>query len=283
MASFRQYKRGNDVACQIATVAKSKRFIGALWSFVSTPVNGRNRKVDFLVVGAQKAGTTALDAYLREHPELCLPEGKKELHFFDSETMMRRPRWYKEYVYHRNFRHCHSCQKMGEVTPCYLFREEYLRRIHKYNPDVKLMISLRDPVSRAYSQWNMQRQRGWEKRDFITAIKEDGSCLDVDKRFAYVQRGFYSRQIRSVLKYFPREQVLYILQDDLLHDPQKVLDDVASYLNVSFFQGASARKVHQRSYENPLDKKVERHLRDKYLNDIEDLELLIDRDLSGWK
>jgi len=263
--------------------SKAKGLFRLLWWILTTPPDVRKRHLDFLVIGAQKAGTTALDAYLREHPELCLPEERKELHFFDTERAMRRPRWYRELAYHRNFM-CFSVeQTRGEVTPCYMFKEDYIRRIWDYNPEIKLLISLRDPVSRAYSQWNMQRQRGWEKRSFFTAVKEDGVRENIDKRFAYIQRGLYGRQLRIIYKYFSRDSIFVFTQEDLLRNRKTTLNHIAAFLSIAPFPEIPLRKVHQRSYDTPLSKADREAVMPYFYEDIEELESLLNWDLTNWK
>src|SRR5258708_21787754 len=113
-------------------------------------------KVGFIVAGAQKAGTSALDAYLREHPELCLPR-QKEVHFFDTNRFFAvEPVDYTRYHSYFNPRPSHRL--LGEVTPAYLYWPTAAERIARYNPAMKLIMVLRNPVTRAFSQCNMTRQ-----------------------------------------------------------------------------------------------------------------------------
>ncbi|TMI07027.1 MAG: sulfotransferase, partial [Betaproteobacteria bacterium] len=96
----------------------------------------RADKVGFVVAGAQKGGTTALDHYLREHPELCLPQ-RKELHFFDTDRyFVTEPIDYGPY--HAAFAPGPSQRLLGEVTPAYLYWPTAAERIARYNPAMKL-------------------------------------------------------------------------------------------------------------------------------------------------
>ncbi|MEW5989208.1 MAG: sulfotransferase domain-containing protein, partial [Chloroflexota bacterium] len=111
---------------------------------------GRRLKPTFLIVGAQKSGTSALFRYLARHPCVAAP-AEKELHFFDQEANYRQgPLWY----------HLHFPQRTGpavtfEATPYYLAYPQAAERIHHYDPSLKLIVLLRNPIERAYSAWNM--------------------------------------------------------------------------------------------------------------------------------
>src|ERR1700737_3631850 len=173
-------------------------------------------RLDFVVMGAQKSGTTALHYFLRKHPQIALPN-RQELHFFDDEEIFSgQPVDYE--LLHRHFRVraglalISRCLLAGEVTPSYLYWEPSVERIWNYNPEIKLIILLRNPIDRAFAHWNMQRFKDREPLDFLDALKEEprriAQPLTIEsRRFAYVDRGFYSDQLDCVFKFFPREQV----------------------------------------------------------------------------
>ena len=120
-------------------------------------------KVGFLIAGTQKGGTSALDAYLREHPDICMAN-QKEVHFFDNEAIFNGDN--SDYaVYHAAFSLKTSQQLLGESTPIYMYWHAAPKRIWQYNPDMKFLIMLRNPIDRAYSHWNMERGR---KRDSLS-------------------------------------------------------------------------------------------------------------------
>ena len=99
-------------------------------------------RVDFVIGGAQKGGTSALDSFLRQHPEICMPTTRKELHFFDREEENRD---YKKY--HRNFKPKKNQHRViGEASPIYMYWETAPYRIWKYNPQMKWILALRNPV-----------------------------------------------------------------------------------------------------------------------------------------
>ena len=149
-------------------------------------------RVDFVIGGTQKGGTSALDSFLRQHPEICMPTTRKELHFFDREEENRD---YKKY--HANFKPKPQHRVIGEASPIYMYWETAPDRIWKYNPKMKWILALRNPVERAFSAWNMETKRGKEKLPFAEAIeKEPERCREAlplqHRVYSYVDRGFYA-------------------------------------------------------------------------------------------
>src|SRR3954469_7797778 len=135
--------------------------------------------VDFVVAGVQKAGTTALHDFLAQHPQIALPRDQA-LHFFDKEENFAGEPDYK--VLHSNFNLLtfnaawkREWQTAGEVTADYVYYPQAMESIAAYNPAMKIVISLRNPADRAFSQWNMRRAKGNEPLDFLDAIKSDAS------------------------------------------------------------------------------------------------------------
>ncbi len=246
-------------------------------------MSGKNHKplVKFLIAGAQKAGTTALWSYLRRHPDLFMPR-KKELHFFDSEHLFKSvPQRYE--AYHWHFRRAKKQgQLCGEATPIYMYWQSAAERIWRYNPSMKLILILRNPIKRAYSHWNMERSRRREKFSFLDAIlTEESRCLRAfplqHRKWSYVDRGRYSRQIERLYRYFPLEQILVLRSEDLLKDHQAVLSKICQFLMVRDISDVQNRIAHQRTYVQPMSQ----HEWTKLLN-IMDQEFLDLEDLLGW-
>lgn len=215
----------------------------------------------FFVVGAQKAGTTALHHYLARHPDIFLPT-VKETHFFDDGH--GEYRLGVEHYLDTYFRADAPRAIAGEVDPEYLFFPEAAARIAGHFPDAKLIFVLRDPVARAYSHYQMTLSRGYERLDFAQAIaREDvrmalmpetvngdtervfyqpAAPTEAERRslfnhvvrsdFSYVGRGFYFRQVARYLEFFPRERMLFLLADDLKHDAVGTLKRVYAFLGV---------------------------------------------------
>jgi hypothetical protein len=206
------------------------------------------KKVDFVVVGAQKAGTTALFDHLSDDPRLNLST-VKETHFFDDESVdWARPDYG---AYHAHFDLTRP-GLMGEATPIYIFWPDSLERLAAYNPGARLILMLRDPVKRAFSHWQMEYARGVETLPFAKAIREGRSRLDgkapnhPDRRvFTYVERGFYGEQVAHLLSLFPRDQLLVLRADDLRRDPTGTLRATYGFLGMDAPSGLVApREVH---------------------------------------
>jgi hypothetical protein len=126
------------------------------------------QKVGFVIAGTQRGGTTTLYEYLRRHPHICMP-AEKELHFFDNEDLWRlQPHPYE--LYHAAFAVEPSHRLLGEATPVYMYWEPALSRIREYNPAMKLILILRNPITRAYSHWNHERPAGREALSFREAL-----------------------------------------------------------------------------------------------------------------
>lgn len=203
--------------------------------------------VNFIVVGVQKAGTTALFDYLGDSPAVALSK-VKEVHFFDDETVD----WSKpDYgPYHAQFETADPTTLRGEATPIYLYWPHSLERIAAYNPDIRLIVMLRDPVERAWSHWRMEYSRGVETHPFPWCIREGRQRLfaaepwGVHREFSYVERGFYGEQIERLFAIFPREQVLILTADGLRERPAETLGQVAGFLGIPAGGSVEHRDVH---------------------------------------
>jgi sulfotransferase family protein len=242
-------------------------------------------KVGFLVIGAQKSGTSALDEYLRHHPELCLPS-QKEVHFFDADELFATAA--VDYArYHANFKPQPQHRLMGEVTPSYLYWPTGAERIAAYNPAMKLIALLRNPVTRAFSQWNMARQKGREPLPFLEALQAEPERArtlppHLAKRFAYVNRSFYARQLERLWRYFPREQTLLFKSEELSAAHQDVLARIASFLVIEPFPPVASKTVHARDYEATMSEVEKNYVKAALEADIHDLERLLGWDCSAW-
>jgi hypothetical protein len=242
-------------------------------------------RVSFVVAGAQKAGTSALDAHLREHPELCLPR-KKELHFFDSDRLFAvEPVDYAPY--HAQFAPRPPQHLLGEVTPAYMYWPTAAERIARYNPAMRFVLVLRNPVTRAYSHWNMSRQLGREPLPFLDALHAEAERLrslplERAKRFTYVERGFYARQLKRLWGRFPAEQTLVFKSEALYDRPDEVLNGIAGFLAIAPFAPVTQKTVHAREYEAAMGDQEKRFLLETYAEEVRELERLLGWDCSEW-
>ena len=241
-------------------------------------------KVGFVIAGTQRAGTTTLYVYLRQHPEICMP-ARKELHFFDNEELWRSPPAYDSY--HAAFPVAPSHRLLGEATPIYMYWEPALPRMRDYNPALKLIVILRNPVTRAYSHWNHERQAGRETLSFREALLAEQARSDQARpaqlrHSSYVQRGMYTGQLRRIWANFPVEQTLVLRTDDLGTALGGVLARIAGFLEVRPFFPLRAITAHARGYEAPMDASDRRYLVGVFEQEIRELERLLGWDCGDW-
>jgi len=244
----------------------------------------------FIIVGAQKAGTTSLYWYLLQHPQV-LGVAKKEIHFFDTE-FHRGIRWYRA-----NFPTTMEIQirdatkgirhLSGEASPYYMFHPHAPRRMAEVVPAARLIVLLRDPVERAYSHYNHVVKRGGEPLPFEEAVKKEQERLDGElekmiadetyrspnyRRFSYVSRGYYVDQLKELGKFFPRKQIMVIKSEDLFQRTQETYDQVLEFLELKPWTLKSTASKNKGSYSPgplPLEKELRAHFQpyNKQLNE----------------
>lgn len=264
----------------------TKLFRRRVGKVIAAPVTMHGRRVDFVIAGTQKGGTSALNAYLRGHPEVCTAETKKEVHFFDAENLPGpRQLWYP--LYHSYFAPKPAHRVVGESTPLYMYWWHAPRRIWEYNPKMKVVVLLRNPIDRAYAHWNMIRSRGGDDMPFWQALQEEDSrCRTAlphqHRTFSYVDRGFYVQQLRRLWHFFGPRQTLILRSTDLRRNPDAVLKTVTDFLGVAPFDRVEVKTVHSRRYPAPMASRERDYLRGIFENEIKMLERLLDWDCSSW-
>jgi hypothetical protein len=257
---------------------KIRRELKALWPYTRT--------VDFVICGTQKGGTTALDAYLREHPEVCMAD-RKEVNFFDKDRYFtdKRPNYSKYQAY---FSPKRTHKVLGEATPIYMYWKDAPKRIFEYNSKMKIVLILRNPIERAYSHWNMERSRNRENLSFKDAInieqKRSREALPYQLRtFSYIERGCYLEQIRRMWEFFPKENVYIIRSEDLKYNPEVCLNNLADFLGISYFRNVKSKNVHSRPYVCRMGKEEKIYLLSIFEPEIKALEKELKWDCSNWR
>ena len=244
-----------------------------------------NFNVNFIICGTQKGGTTALDHYMRMHSEVCMAK-KKEVHFFDNDKyFLTNSSPYDKY--HKFFNPKKNHKVIGESTPIYMFWINAMERIFNYNPNIKLIIILRNPIERAFSNWNMEIQRKREKRTFLESIQYEIKQLNREikqnRTYSYLRRGFYTDQIKRILKIFKKKQLLCLKNENLRNKPEDTLSLVSDFLDITKFKNTQKISIHSRNYNEKLGFEEKQLLNDIFLEEIESLEKLLSWDLSTWK
>jgi hypothetical protein len=242
-------------------------------------------EVGFVIAGTQKGGTTALASYLYEHPHVGMPT-VKEVHFFDTEE------WFGgasvDYSnYHAYFKPKPTQRIAGDATPIYMYWMSAPRRIWEYNPAMKFIVLLRNPVTRAYSHWNMERALGRDELSFDEAIRSEATrCREAlplqHRRFSYIDRGLYSQQLQRIWQHFPTAQTLIMKSETLQHAPMDALNRICDFLGIARFAAAAARNVHARPYEAPMSDASRNYLREAFAGEIDELQRALGWDCSDW-
>jgi hypothetical protein len=211
----------------------------------------------------------------------------KEVHFFNNEFLFARDQVNYDF-YHTYFDPPTHGVLRGEVTPAYMYCGACPQRIKKYHPPIKLIALLRDPADRAFSHWNMQRERGLEGLPFGDAIQIEQRRLSrlpvlQASKFAYVSRGFYGKQLERTLQLFPREQLLALKSDVLWHNPLATMNQVFEFLGLDGLPQLAHHQVHSGHYRTAMTTQERALLIDLYRNDIMLLEQLLGWDCSEWR
>lgn len=248
----------------------------------------QRRLPDFAIIGAQKGGTTSLHHYLTAHPDVA-PAAKKEIHFFDFH-FARGVEWYRAHFPLQVQGHDGS-GLTGEASPSYLFHPEAGARMRATVPDIKLIAMLRNPVDRAYSQYQMNVRKGIETLPFAAAIArnqeelQQGSAAVMSQRwrsFSYLSRGHYADQLARWLALFPREQFLILRSEDFFEDPVRAYDAALAFLGLPPWQLRQYEARKSGGYDESLDPETRRRLSDDFAPHNQRLYALLDQDF-GWE
>ena len=215
-----------------------------------------------------KAGTTSLYDFIIKHPTI-VPASRKELHYFSCYYKYG-DLWYRsnfptkasKYHFYKK-----TGQKLlsGEATPGYLFFPVSPVRMKKILPNVKLIVILRNPVDRAYSHYHytirnrkfheplsfekaieLEKQRAREREQLIN---DPNFVPSYGKNAAYLARGVYVDQLKNWFQYYDKKQFLILTAEDLRKDPQRTLDQVFDFLEVSPFQVKNLQNLNVGSYK----------------------------------
>ncbi len=240
---------------------------------------GRGRALpDFLVIGSTKCGTTSLHGWLTDHP--CVAETKKEIHFFNM-NYYRGTDWYRCYFPPERelerFRAEHGRDyRVGEATASYLAHYWTPSRMASLLPDARLVVCLRNPVDRAYSQYHYFRRRGTEPLvRFSDAVASEGARLSGEEareiadphfhswrvfRWGYARTSRYAEHLERWLEVFPREQFLFLNFDtELAVDPAGTLARVHDFLDLAPRDPGPLPTLNGGQYE-PLDQRTRERL-----------------------
>lgn len=190
--------------------------------------------VDFLIIGAQKSGTTSLYNWLARHPSIILPS-EKEVHFFSRENnYIQGDKFLSAYFKIKDNR-----KITGFADVQLLFLDDMAKKVYDYLPSVKLIVVLRNPIDRAYSAYWFARRNGIEKRQsFEDAITDElqgisSETLHKQEAMSYLKHGYYAEQLESYLEFFEKKNIKAVFTEKLRDNPKITFLKVLEFLNCS--------------------------------------------------
>ena len=246
---------------------------------------------DFLVIGAQRSGTTTLYDLLVQHP-LVRAARTKEVHYFDLHHEDG-PDWYRSnFPFHRGTGP--RRWQTGEASPFYLYHPLAPDRAAAELPEARLLAVLRNPVDRAFSHYQHERAKGREPLSFAEAIgHEDARIASGWRRassgapatdralrsYSYLSRSDYATQVARWLAAYPAEQLLVLQSEQMFADPAAEMAKVYDFLGLPAYPELACRHLNERSYP-PMDPGLRAELNARFAESNRALAALIGRELD---
>ena len=267
---------------------------------MTAPSAGLRALPDYLIVGAQRAGTTTLQKHLFLHQDVLPPGLVKGVHYFDT-NFSRGPSWYRSHFPTARARSRAEHRSghpvvTGEASPYYLFHPQGPSRIAGVVPDARIVMLLRDPVARAYSHYLHEQRRGFEDLRLEEALDAEPARLageearlfsnDAYSSFAhqhhsYVARGIYHEQVARYLEHFEHDQILILQAEAFFADPAAGYLEVCRHLGIREWIPEEFDNLNANTYLKPLPDEVRRLLVDGFREPNERLTELLGRSF-GW-
>jgi len=224
---------------------------------------------DFIMVGTVRSGSTSLYYNICEHPSV-IPAAYDEIGFFDSNFHLG-INWYKSMFPTKKemekIREKTNYAITGEDTPFYFWKKEAAERIYKIIPNSKIIAIFRNPVDRAYSNYNLSIRKKTESLSFEDAIDEEINFLKnhsfrdtIDHRRSYLSKGLYENQIKIWFDNFPREQIHILCTEDMKKNPKESLLKIFQFLGIPNYTLKNPQKQKSAEYKKMNDKTRERLL-----------------------
>jgi hypothetical protein len=218
---------------------------------------------DFLVIGAKRCGTTSLYQHLPEHP--CISKSPHDNMGFFNDNFHLGVNWYKSF-FPTTFTRKKIKSKFGDflafdVTTKYMEEESTANNVYQTKPNMKIIIILRNPVDRAYSQYHLSVRQTAERRSFEDVVEENMNRLnkeshehyEIKPKFSakednYLKKGLYALQLRYWLKIFPRENILIVSTEEFESNQQIIYNKIFEFLNISKFEVKNTKKMQKGNY-----------------------------------
>lgn len=257
----------------------------ALFALQRAPGRGR-RLPDFLLIGAQRSGTTSLFNALATHPQVSASV-PKEVHYFDL-NYERGLDWYMRHFPEYPWKSYGPRHKWGEASPYYLFHPLVPARVKETAPDAKLIVMLRNPIDRAYSDYQFQHKLGYIELTFEQALAAERELAAEEearlrehpqyvspahRRLACVSRGMYALQLARWYDQFSRDQVLVLPAERFFLDMEAALASVLEFLDLPPHRFRGLKSLNTIRY-SPMKPETRGRLRDVFRDDRRRLEQL---------
>ena len=256
---------------------KNERMITKQKNYVY-PLN--NRTIDFIIVGTQRGGTTSLSINISKHPEIFIDNNKNpeksEIHFYDI-NWKKGIEWYKKQVkFEKN-----KNKIIGEKTPDLMYLEYTHPYMHFVNPFLKIIVILRNPVERAYSHWKLNKKNNSENLSFSKAISFELKNLKNQNKtfftsgYHYINRGFYYQQIKNLLKWFPMDNMLVLISEDVKNNMNKSYNKLYNFLQIHELDNVNYELEHISKNKSKINPLLYNKLMNIFKKDILSLEKLL--------
>ncbi len=247
-------------------------------------------KPNYICIGVQKGGTSSLINYLNLHPKIYMARGEK--HFFDRKLSNGELSDKDIKKYEESFKT--TKQIVGEKTPSYCYLRYAIDRIYNYNKNMKLIIILREPISRAYSQYNMDLNNKKKKnlndmtdeQIFNQVISEENIKLnELKSNGAYfVIRGFYDEILEYILSKFSKDNLYIGISEEINKNKLKYYNEIYKFLGATKFKKINNKlNCHVRKYTKRIPKKLEKYLYNIYKPHNEKLYKILGRKIDSWE
>ena len=227
-------------------------------------------KPDFIIVGAMKGGTSTLAYFLEHQNDIVMAPG--EVNFFDNDKNYSKGKiWYQ-----KQFKSKDNNKIWGEKTATYHYDEKVPERIHKFNPCIKLVWILRNPVDRAYSNYWHRVKYGGEFNSFDDAVKNEIQGKQNNIWGLYLKRSLYADQILRFKKYFEPDQMHIMIFEHLIKDIKVHLSSLLDYLGSKNDDPVIPAKKSKNVTYLPTSQKILKNSR-KLLNKTKSIMILLKR------
>ena len=195
----------------------------------------KSRIIDFMIIGVQKGGTTAAMENLEKHPDIHIPD--EEIHYYEND-------WTKDTIEMYKNKFDYSKKLVGEKDPNIIFMPHIYPLIQQINPYIKMILFLRNPIDRAYSAWYMFHTKYFSSKNDLKGFQDEME-IEMSERINeplnyrisnahYLQRGLYYKQIKELLRFFPRENIYICLSEKVINEMDTEYKKIYDFLDISY-------------------------------------------------